>query len=93
VFRAVGGASVTTGLRFHTPAFRGSRRSSSSTSSGGRDPKGGVGHVGNLVDPNVEVHQAICRRGVHRVRSAGRAGDTAQVPMVMKLIGAAMPTT
>ena len=41
----------------------------------GVDPKHVViGHLTNLVDPNTEVHRAICRRGcVHRLRSSGRA--------------------
>ena len=56
----------------------------------GVDPKKVViGHVGNLVDPNVEVHRAICRRGAFiGFDRQGGAGDTQQVPMVMKLIEA-----
>ena len=48
-----------------------------------------IGHVGNLVDPKVEVHKEICKRGafVGFDRQGGR-GDAQQVPMVMALIEA-----
>ena len=56
----------------------------------GVDPKKIViGHVGNLVDPNVEVHRAICRRGAFiGFDRQGSQGDAQQVPMVMKLLEA-----
>ena len=56
----------------------------------GVDPKRVViGHLGNLVDPNVQVHRAICRRGafVGFDRQGGQ-GDAQQVPMVMALLEA-----
>jgi phosphotriesterase-related protein len=48
-----------------------------------------IGHLGNLVDPNVYVHKAICRRGafVGFDRQGGN-NDAQQVPMVMALIEA-----
>ena len=48
-----------------------------------------IGHLGNLVDTNVYVHKALCRRGafVGFDRQGGN-GDAQQVPMVMSLIEA-----
>ncbi len=48
-----------------------------------------IGHLGNLVDPNVYVHKAICRRGgfIGFDRQGGN-NDAQQVPMVMALIDA-----
>jgi phosphotriesterase-related protein len=48
-----------------------------------------IGHLGNVVDPNVYVHKAICRRGafVGFDRQGGN-NDAQQVPMVMALIEA-----
>jgi phosphotriesterase-related protein len=48
-----------------------------------------IGHLGNLVDPNVYVHKAICRRGafVGFDRQGGN-NDAQQVPLVMALIEA-----
>ena len=45
-----------------------------------------IGHLGNLVDANVYVHKAICRRGafVGFDRQGGN-NDAQQVPMVMAL--------
>jgi len=56
----------------------------------GVDPKHVViGHVGNLVDPNTEVHRAICRRGAFvGFDRQGGPGDDPVVPMVMSLIEA-----
>jgi phosphotriesterase-related protein len=48
-----------------------------------------IGHLGNLVEPNVQVQKAICRRGafVGFDRQGGQ-GDAQQVPMVMALLEA-----
>lgn len=48
-----------------------------------------IGHLGNLVDPNVYVHKAICRRGafVGFDRQGGN-NDAQQVPLVMALLEA-----
>jgi phosphotriesterase-related protein len=48
-----------------------------------------VGHLGNLVDPNVQVQKAICRRGAFvGFDRQGGPGDAQQVPMVMALLEA-----
>jgi phosphotriesterase-related protein len=56
----------------------------------GVDPKHVViGHLGNLVDPNTEVHRAICRRGAFiGFDRQGGPGDDQVVPLVMSLIDA-----
>ena len=56
----------------------------------GVDPKHVViGHLGNLVDANTEVHRAICRRGAFvGFDRQGGPGDEQVVPMVMSLIEA-----
>lgn len=93
VFRAVGRASVATGLPIFTHTGipgKSALEQLDILEDVGVDPKKVViGHVGNLVDPNVEVHRAICRRGAFiGFDRQGAQGDTAQVPMVMKLIDA-----
>jgi phosphotriesterase-related protein len=48
-----------------------------------------IGHLGNLVDPEVKVHTAICRRGAYvGFDRQGGANDDRQVPMVVALIAA-----
>jgi phosphotriesterase-related protein len=48
-----------------------------------------IGHLGNLVDVNVQVHKAICRRGAYvGFDRLGGPADEPQVPMVMALIDA-----
>jgi phosphotriesterase-related protein len=48
-----------------------------------------IGHLGNLVDPNVYVHRAICRRGAFvGFDRQGGGNDAQQVPLVMALIEA-----
>ena len=48
-----------------------------------------IGHLGNLVDPNVYVHKTICRRGAFvGFDRQGGINDAQQVPMVMALIEA-----
>ena len=93
VFRAVGRASVATNLPIftHTGIPRKSALEQLDIFEDvGVDPKKVViGHVGNLVDPNVEVHRAICRRGAYiGFDRQGAPGDTQQVPMVIKLLEA-----
>lgn len=93
VFRAVGRASVATGLPIFTHTGipgKSALEQLDILEDVGVDPKKVViGHVGNLVDPNVEVHRAICRRGAFiGFDRQGAQADTAQVPMVMKLIDA-----
>ena len=93
VFRAVGRACAATGLPIFTHTGipgKSALQQLDILEDVGVDPKKVViGHVGNLVDPNVEVHRAICRRGAFLgFDRQGAAGDTQQVPMVMKLIEA-----
>ncbi len=93
VFRAVGRASVATNLPIFTHTGipgKSALEQLDLLEDVGVDPKKVViGHVGNLVDPNVEVHRAICRRGAFLgFDRQGAAGDAQQVPMVMKLIEA-----
>jgi phosphotriesterase-related protein len=48
-----------------------------------------IGHLGNLVDRNVQVHKAICRRGAFvGFDRQGGPGDAQQVPLVMALLEA-----
>jgi phosphotriesterase-related protein len=48
-----------------------------------------IGHLGNLVDPTVQVQKAICRRGAFvGFDRQGRPEDAQQVPMVMALLDA-----
>src|SRR5215470_354632 len=56
----------------------------------GVDPKHVViGHLTNLVDPNTEIHRAICRRGAFvGFDRQGGPNDDPVVPMVMSLIEA-----
>ena len=56
----------------------------------GVDPKHVViGHLTNLVDPNTEVHRAICRRGAFiGFDRQGSPNDDPVVPMIMSLIEA-----
>ena len=48
-----------------------------------------IGHLGNLTDPELYVHQAICRRGAFvAFDRQGSGRDDAVVPLVLKLIDA-----
>jgi phosphotriesterase-related protein len=48
-----------------------------------------IGHLGNLNDPKVEVHKAICKRGAFiGFDRQGGPGDARQVPMVLALLEA-----
>ena len=93
VFRAVGRAAVATNLPIFTHTGipgKSALEQLDIFEDVGVDPKKVViGHVGNLVDPNVEVHRAICRRGAFiGFDRQGAPGDTQQVPMVIKLLEA-----
>jgi len=93
VFRAVGKAHVATNLPIFTHTGipgKSALEQLDILEDVGVDPKRVViGHLGNLVDPNVQVHRAICRRGafVGFDRQGGQ-GDAQQVPMVMALLEA-----
>ena len=93
VFRAVGRAAVATNLPIFTHTGipgKSALEQLDIFEDVGVDPKKVViGHLGNLVDPNVEVHRAICRRGAFiGFDRQGAPGDTQQVPMVIKLLEA-----
>jgi phosphotriesterase-related protein len=93
VFRAVGKAHVATNLPIFThtgiPGKSALEQLDILEDAGVKPDRVVIGHLGNLVDPNVAVHKAICRRGafVGFDRQGGN-NDAQQVPMVMALIEA-----
>ena len=93
VFRAVGRAHVATNLPIFThtgiPGKSALEQLDILEDAGVKPDRVVIGHLGNLVDANVYVHKAICRRGafVGFDRQGGN-GDAQQVPMVMALIDA-----
>jgi phosphotriesterase-related protein len=93
VFRAVGRAHVATSIPIFTHTGipgKSALEQLDIFEDAGVDPRHVVvGHLGNLVDPNVFVHKQICRRGafVGFDRQGGN-NDAQQVPMVMALIEA-----
>ncbi len=93
VFRAVGRAHVATNLPIFThtgiPGKSALEQLDILEDAGVKPDRVVIGHLGNLVDPNVYVHKTICRRGafVGFDRQGGN-NDAQQVPMVMALIDA-----
>src|SRR6516225_6649700 len=93
VFRAVGKAHVATNIPIFThtgiPGKSALEQLDILEDAGVRPEHVVIGHLGNLVDPNVYVHKQICRRGafVGFDRQGGN-NDAQQVPMVMTLIEA-----
>jgi phosphotriesterase-related protein len=93
VFRAVGRAHVATNIPIFThtgiPGKSALEQLDILEDAGVKPDRVVIGHLGNLVDGNVYVHKAICRRGafVGFDRQGGN-GDAQQVPMVMALIDA-----
>jgi phosphotriesterase-related protein len=93
VFRAVGKAHVATNIPIFThtgiPGKSALEQLDILEDAGVKPDRVVIGHLGNLVDPNVYVHKTICRRGafVGFDRQGGN-GDAQQVPMVMALIEA-----
>ena len=93
VFRAVGRAHVATNLPIFThtgiPGKSALEQLDILEDAGVKPERVVIGHLGNLVDPNVYVQKAICRRGafVGFDRQGGN-NDAQQVPMVMALIDA-----
>src|SRR5215475_9276840 len=93
VFRAVGKAHLATNLPIFThtgiPGKSALQQLDILEDAGVKPEHVVIGHLGNLVDPNVYVHKAICRRGafVGFDRQGGN-NDAQQVPMVMALIDA-----
>ena len=91
VFRAVGKAHVATNIPIFThtgiPGKSALEQLDILEDAGVKPDRIVIGHLGNLVDNNVYVHKAICRRGafVGFDRQGGN-NDAQQVPMVMALI-------
>jgi phosphotriesterase-related protein len=93
VFRAVGKAQAATGLAVfsHTgiPGKSAMEQLDILERAGVSPAKIAIGHLGNLTDPKVEVHRAICKRGAFiGFDRQGGPGDARQVPMVVALIEA-----
>ena len=90
MFRAVGKAHVATNIPIFThtgiPGKSALEQLDILEDAGVKPDRVVIGHLGNLVDPNVYVHKAICRRGafVGFDRQGGN-NDAQQVPMVMAL--------
>jgi phosphotriesterase-related protein len=93
VFRAVGKAHVQTNLPIFThtgiPGKSAQEQLDLLEGAGVKPQRVAIGHVGNLVDPKVEVHKALCKRGafIGFDRQGGPA-DARQVPMVLALLEA-----
>ena len=93
VFRAIGKAHVATNIPIFThtgiPGKSALEQLDILEDAGVKPDRVVIGHLGNLVDTNVYVHKAICRRGafVGFDRQGGN-NDAQQVPMVMALIDA-----
>jgi phosphotriesterase-related protein len=93
VFRAVGKAHLATNLSIFThtgiPGKSALEQLDILEDAGVKPERILIGHLGNLVDPNVSVQKAICRRGAFiGFDRQGGNGDAQQVPMVMALIEA-----
>ncbi|HUI78330.1 MAG TPA: hypothetical protein VLY24_10445 [Bryobacteraceae bacterium] len=93
VFRAVGRAHVATNIPIFThtgiPGKSALEQLDILEDAGVKPECVVIGHLGNLVDPNVYVQKTICRRGafVGFDRQGGN-NDAQQVPMAMALIEA-----
>ncbi len=93
VFRAIGKAHLATNLPIFThtgiPGKAALEQLDLLEDAGVKPNRIVIGHLGNLVDPNVQVQKAICRRGAFvGFDRQGGPGDAQQVPMVMALIEA-----
>ena len=93
VFRAVGRAHVATNLPIFThtgiPGRSALEQLDILEKAGVKPNRIVIGHLGNLNDPKVEVHKAICRRGAFvGFDRQGGPGDRIQVPLVMALLEA-----
>jgi phosphotriesterase-related protein len=95
VFRAVGKAHLETNLPIFTHTGipgKAAIEQLNILEDAGVDPSRVlIGHLGNLVDPNVYVHRALCRRGAFvGFDRQGGGNDAQQVPLVMALIEAGL---
>jgi phosphotriesterase-related protein len=93
VFRAIGKAHAATNLSIFThtgiPGKAALEQLDILEDAGVAPNRIAIGHLGNLVDPNVQVHKAICRRGAFvGFDRQGRPEDVQQVPLVMALLDA-----
>jgi phosphotriesterase-related protein len=93
VFRAVGKAHVATNIPIFThtgiPGIAALQQLDLMEDAGVKPDRIVIGHLGNLVDPNVQVHRAICKRGAYvGFDRQGGPGDAQQVPLVMALLEA-----
>jgi phosphotriesterase-related protein len=93
VFRAIGRAHVATNVPIFThtgiPGKAALEQLDILEDAGVKPNRVVIGHLGNLVDPNVQVQKAICRRGAFvGFDRQGGPGDAQQVPLVMKLLEA-----
>ena len=93
VFRAIGRAHVATNLPIFThtgiPGKAALEQLDILEDAGVKPNRIVIGHLGNLVDPNVQVQKAICRRGAFvGFDRQGGPGDAQQVPLVMALLEA-----
>lgn len=93
VFRAVGKAHLATNLSIFThtgiPGKGAIEQLDILEDAGVKPERIVIGHLGNLVDPNVYVQKTICRRGAFiGFDRQGGFNDAQQVPMVMSLIEA-----
>ena len=93
VFRAIGRAHLATNIPIFTHTGipgKSALEQLDILEDAGVDPKHvAIGHLGNLVDPNTEVHRAICRRGAFvGFDRQGGPNDDQVVPIVMSLIEA-----
>jgi phosphotriesterase-related protein len=92
VFRAIGRAHVATNLPIFThtgiPGKSALEQLDILEDAGVKPDRVVIGHLGNLVDPAVYVHKAVCRRGAFVGFDRQGVNDTQQVPLVMALIDA-----
>lgn len=93
VFRAIGKAHLATNLPIFThtgiPGKAALEQLDILEDVGVKPDRVVIGHLGNLVDQNVQVHKAICRRGAFiGFDRQGGNGDATQVPLVMALLEA-----
>lgn len=91
VFRAVGRAHLQTNLPIFTHTGipgKSALEQLDLLEDAGVDPRRVcIGHLGNLTDPDVEIHRTICSRGAFiGFDRQGGNGDARQVPLVMTLI-------
>jgi phosphotriesterase-related protein len=93
VFRAVGKAHLATNLSIFTHTGipgKSALEQLDILEDAGVDPRRvAIGHLGNLHDPNLYVHKAVCRRGGYvGFDRQGSPGDASVVPLVTGLVEA-----